>query len=153
GLPRRDQCPPDQPWRRSVCDPAWRADRADGDRAGRAGGTGSGGVAFNNRSRQWRFRLDGALNHFNFEQFDSAFPAFFTAIFAFTIWTLTGRLRKGILSTRFVRSATSKSGVRFCVRARSFLLSAYNLNAKPLTPWRIMRWGSAGSAVVRFWGK
>ena len=51
----------DQSWRHAVPDPARRAHRADGDRTGRAGATGSGGVAFNNRSRQWRFRLDGTL--------------------------------------------------------------------------------------------
>ena len=44
--------------------------------------------------------------------------AFFTANSAFTVWTLTGRLPKGILSTRFVHGG-----------------------------------GSAGPAVVRFWGK
>ena len=40
--------------------------------------------------------------------------AFFTAGFAFTIWTLTGRLPKGILSTRFVHGGGKR---RACSRA------------------------------------
>ena len=62
GLSRRDQRAADQSWRRAVSDPARRAHRADGDRAGRAGATGSRGIAVGNRSRQRRFRLDRALN-------------------------------------------------------------------------------------------
>ena len=65
GLSRRDQRAPDQSWRCAVPDPARRAHRADGDRAGRAGATRSGGIACSNRSRQRRFRLDRTLNCFN----------------------------------------------------------------------------------------
>ena len=45
----------------AVPDPARRAHRADGDRAGRAGGTGSRDLALGDRSRQRRFWFDRAL--------------------------------------------------------------------------------------------
>ena len=62
GLSRRDLRAPDQPRRCAVPDPARRAHRADGDRVGDAGGTGSRGVALRDRARQRRFRFDRPLS-------------------------------------------------------------------------------------------
>ena len=50
----------------AVCDPARRAHRADGDRAGRAGATGSGDCAVGDRARQRRIWFDRPLGPFKY---------------------------------------------------------------------------------------
>src|SRR5260221_2965763 len=84
--------------------------------------------------------------HFQMIRAESCFAEHFSpAGFAFTVWTLTRRLPKGILSFDSCKaSAISKSGYRFCVRSRSNYKRAHDLTAKPLTLWRIMRWSMPG---------
>src|SRR6266404_7620031 len=67
--------------------------------------------------------------------------------FAFTVWTLTRRLRMGILSLDSRMRARSAKCV--LIRSRSKSPRTHDLIAKPLILWRIMR-SSAGRKVVRF---
>src|SRR5205085_5395834 len=104
GLSRRDQRAPDQPWRRTVSDPARRTHRADGDRSRGAGATGCGRAAFGHRTRQRRLRFDRAIDHpFKYglispikSASQNFFPAFFAERFTFTVWTLLAESPLGL---------------------------------------------------------
>ena len=77
----------------------------DGDRFRHQGGTGSRRLALIHPARHRRLRFDRPLNREKTDSFSPKFAlirfvfAFLCARTAFTIWTLTGRLPLGILST------------------------------------------------------